>query len=83
LFVKEKGDYNLLLSDVVLPGESGFYLSNQLLARKPDLKVLLSSGYTMKREHQQMIKSKGFHFLQKPFTPEDLLREVGETLFRE
>ncbi|MEW6379207.1 MAG: hypothetical protein AB1611_06335 [bacterium] len=46
IFDREKEDFHLLFSDVALPDKNGLELVDQLLSRKPGLKVLLCSGYT-------------------------------------
>jgi len=49
LYVREKGMFTLLFSDVVLPNRSGVELAGDLLDRDLKLPVLLSSGYMDKK----------------------------------
>ena len=67
IFGKEKGDFHLVFSDVVLPVKSGLQLVEQLLCRKPELKVLLTSGYTDQKSQWPVICEKGYRFIQKPY----------------
>jgi len=76
IFAREKGEFDLVFSDVVLPDGSGLHLVDELLSRKPTLKVLLSSGYTDDKSRWAIIREKGFPFLQKPYSLIDLLRVV-------
>ena len=80
LFEREDGAFRLVFSDVVLPDGSGPELVEQLLSRKPELRVLLSSGYTDERSEWEEILEKGFRYLQKPYILPDLLRTIREVL---
>ena len=80
IFGKEKGDFHLVFSDVVLPEKSGLQLVDQLLFRKPELKVLLTSGYTDQKSQWPVIREKGYRFIQKPYGLTDLLRTVREVI---
>ncbi len=80
IFKKEKGDFQLVLSDVVLPGKSGVELVERLLVLKPGLKVVLSSGYADEKSRWSAISDRGYPFIQKPYTLEKLLSVVKETI---
>jgi PAS domain S-box-containing protein len=80
IFEKEKGEFHLIFSDVVLPDKTGLQLVDQLLAGKPNLTVMMSSGYTDEKSLWPAIEERGFRFLQKPYTLLDLLRAVKETI---
>ena len=80
IFEKEKGDLILVFSDVVFPDKSGLQLAEQLLCRKPELKVLLTSGYTDQKSQWPVICEKGYRFIQKPYGLTDLLRVVREVI---
>ncbi|MDZ7261538.1 MAG: PAS domain S-box protein [candidate division KSB1 bacterium] len=79
-FEQEKGKFHLVFSDVVLPDQNGLQLVEHLLTRKPELRVLLCSGYTDQKSQWPLIQEKGFRFLQKPYVLSDLLQAVRETL---
>jgi two-component system cell cycle sensor histidine kinase/response regulator CckA len=80
IFEWEKGEFHLVFSDVVLPQKDGLTLVDELRARKPDLSVVLSSGYTDQRSQWPVIRERGFHFLQKPYGVSELLPVVKEAL---
>jgi len=82
IFEKENGNFDLIFADVVLHGKSGLQLADQLLSVKPDLRVLLCSGYTDYKMHWQIVREREFQFLQKPYSLVDLLRSVRETIER-
>ena len=80
VFGKNKDKISVVLSDVVMPGMSGFQLAEKLIAQKPEIKFMLSSGYTGERAQPEKIRDKGFRFLQKPYTMIQLLSVVKEAL---
>ncbi|HDY71923.1 MAG TPA: response regulator, partial [Nitrospirae bacterium] len=80
IFEREKGDFHVVFSDVVLPDKNGLQLVNQLLSHKPGLRVLLSSGYADRKTQWPLIRKMGFRFLQKPYALSDLLLAVREVL---
>jgi len=75
-----RGDIDLLLSDVVMPGQSGPSLATQLKTERPEMRVLHMSGYTDDAVVRHGALSETAAFLQKPFTPEGLSRKVQEVL---
>lgn len=80
IFKKEDGQFDMVLSDVVLPDINGIALVNKLTEMKPDLRILLNSGYTGNKSGSSIIKEKGFRFLQKPYNINDLLKTINEVL---
>jgi two-component system, cell cycle sensor histidine kinase and response regulator CckA len=72
------GRLDLLVTDLVMPGGSGVELAHALLTERPDLRVILMTGYT---ESSLPDPSRlRYRFLQKPFAPTKLLRLVQEAL---
>jgi signal transduction histidine kinase len=70
--------FDLLISDVVVPGSSGLDLAEQVAGRWPGMKVILISGYL--NEYSLGDTDARFAFLAKPFTPKDLQEKVREVL---
>jgi PAS domain S-box-containing protein len=72
----------LLVTDVVMPGESGPELALQLLRLRPTLRVLYMSGYTEAAIIDKGIPRPGIAFLPKPFTGRTLRSKIREVLAR-
>jgi len=70
----------LLLTDVIMPGMNGPELSKRLKALNPEIRLLFMSGYIDDSVVRQEIREQGIAYLQKPFTPTDLVRKVREVL---
>ena len=71
---------DLLVTDVVMPGRNGIELADRLRSTRADMPVLYISGYTDMAIVRDGLLSQDVAFLQKPFTPDDLLRKVRQVL---
>lgn len=80
LFDRNNGNFDLVVSDLVLPDGKGFVLVRLLRERKPELKVLLVSGYFERLIGVSKILQQEYPFLPKPYTAVELLREVHRLL---
>jgi PAS domain S-box-containing protein len=75
-----QGRIDLLLTDVVMPGGTGRDLARDVVAKRPDTKVLYMSGYPDVGGSPQGVLEPGVPFLSKPFTRDVLLAKVHELL---
>lgn len=70
--------FDVLVTDVIMPGMNGRDLASSLHATRPTLPVLFMSGFTGDVEMASFSDSPKEAFLAKPFTPADLVRAVWE-----
>jgi CheY-like chemotaxis protein len=77
---REPGPVHLLVTDVVMPDLSGRQLSHALRRRRPDLRVLLVSGYAPDLITDRSALAPAMDFLQKPFTASSLALRVRGVL---
>lgn len=73
-FSRNQTHIDLLLTDVRMGDDmSGVALAEQIIEKKPGIKVLVMSGYP---DNELLASEKHFSFLAKPFTPTDLVERV-------
>ena len=74
------GNVDLVITDLVLPGMSGRELGELLTVVESRLRVLYMSGHTDDAVIRRGLLEPGMPFLSKPFTVQELVRKVRETL---
>jgi two-component system cell cycle sensor histidine kinase/response regulator CckA len=74
------GEIHLLMTDVVLPKMGGREIASRLVALRPGIEVLFTSGYTGYAMTQRGALEPGVNFLPKPFSPEGLRAKVRAVL---
>ena len=72
--------FDLLVTDLILPGIDGRTLANQLRGMQPRLRVLYCSGYMEDASAHRGVIDTGLAFLAKPFTVEELARKARDVL---
>jgi PAS domain S-box-containing protein len=77
---RHQGPIHLLLTDVIMPELGGRRLADQLIALRPEVKVLYTSGYTDDAVVRHGVLNSGIAYLQKPFTPDALARKLRDVL---
>jgi CheY-like chemotaxis protein len=75
-----EGAIDLLLTDAVMPQMSGWALAERAGRMRPNLRVLLMSGYAEGALEGRGLAGVGGPFLRKPFTPAVLTRKIREVL---
>ncbi len=79
-FHRQQGGVQLLLSDVVLPGQNGPALAKDLRLACPTLKAIFISGYPENTVTRYRLGDGQMSYLPKPFSAESLLDNVRQAL---
>lgn len=79
-FRQYKAIVKLLLTDVVLPGQNGRDLANDLRSVCPKLRIIFISGYPENVVTRQGIQEDGMFYLPKPFSLQSLTQKVWQVL---
>jgi two-component system cell cycle sensor histidine kinase/response regulator CckA len=80
VYLERRNELALVILDMIMPGISGGETFDRLREINPDIRVLLSSGYSINGEAQTIMDRGCSGFLQKPFQLEKLSRKVREVL---
>ncbi|MEX1256782.1 MAG: response regulator [Gemmatimonadota bacterium] len=76
------GKIDLLLTDVMMPGMNGVDVAARVSELSPGIRVFYMSGYADRELMGKGLLDADTHFLQKPFTPQELGGRVKEILAR-
>ena len=79
-FVRERGRFDMVFSDAILPDGNGVDLISRVLGHCPSMRTLLSSGYLDKDALLRLARERDISFLQKPYTLPDLLQTVDDVM---
>lgn len=77
---EQAGKIQLLMTDVIMPSMNGRELAQKILACNPGLACLFMSGYTADVIADHGVLNEGVHFIQKPFSMNDLAEKLRKTL---
>jgi two-component system, cell cycle sensor histidine kinase and response regulator CckA len=77
---REEHAFDLLLTDVIMPGQNGRELADELRRSHPDLRVLYMSGYSHDIISKAGVLDSGIEVLRKPFATSRLQERVREAL---
>jgi signal transduction histidine kinase len=78
LFEKHRTEIHLLVTDMVMPNMGGADLIKAVRAARPDLKIVLMSGYSTDWREGRVPAN--YSHIQKPFTARELERKLREVL---
>ena len=83
LYKENQVKINLVVLDMIMPGMSGGETYDRLKGINPNVKVLLSSGYSMDGQASEILKRGCSGFIQKPFRMKHLSQTIREILDKE
>jgi CheY-like chemotaxis protein len=74
------GQFDLLVTDIVMPRLDGIALALALAKSHPELPILMMTGYAMERQRAHDLEELVHRVLSKPFTVDQFLAALGESL---
>lgn len=80
VFKEERGKIDLIIMDMIMPGMGGGETFDRLKEIDPDIKVLLSSGYSINGQATKILRRGCDGFIQKPFNMNQLAEKVQRIL---
>jgi PAS domain S-box-containing protein len=80
VYEMQKDNIALVILDVIMPGMGGRETYDRLKKINPDVKVILSSGYSIDGQTRQILERGCNGFIQKPFTLNEISKKLREIL---
>lgn len=80
LAVLAGGEFDLLLTDIVMPGMDGIALALKVARDNPELPILLMSGYAMEQQRAHNLDTLIHEVVPKPFTLREITDAVAKVL---
>ncbi|RKY45297.1 MAG: hypothetical protein DRP88_07635, partial [Candidatus Neomarinimicrobiota bacterium] len=77
---KHRDEIQLLFSDTILTDGHGLELAKEASKQYPDLKVLLTSGYSDSTVRLNRIRASGYDYIPKPYSMAELLKKIKEKI---
>lgn len=76
----DRADYDLLITDIVMPGLDGIGLALKVARDQPALRILLMTGYAAEQHRAHNLDEIVFDVVSKPFTLEQICRQAAAAL---
>jgi CheY-like chemotaxis protein len=83
VYEEKKDDIDMVILDMVMPGQGGGEIYDKIKKMNPDIKVLLSTGYSIEGEAMQILERGCNGFIHKPFRMKLLSQKLREILDKE
>ena len=75
----EENNYDIVITDLKMPGMSGMEILEYVKDKYPDIQVIMITGYSTAANAEESVKKGAADYIQKPFAPSELLSVVIET----
>lgn len=80
VFAENRDRVDLLILDLIMPDMSGEAVYDRIKAMRPDIRVILSSGYSIEGQAESILRKGCDGFIQKPYNMTQLAMKIQETL---
>lgn len=75
----ERASFDLMITDIKMPGQDGFEMIRRSVRKRPDMTILVMTGYLVPEIINEVRRLGVTHYIPKPFTPDELLAAVKNT----
>ena len=82
LALLETGQFDVVLSDIRMPGLDGLSLLKEVKRRQPSVEVILVTAYGAVPKAVEAMKEGAYHYLTKPFEPDEVTALVEQAMQR-
>ncbi len=76
----EKKKYDIVVTDLMMPGMDGMQLLEEIKKRYPDVIVIIFTGFATVETARQALKAGAFDYIPKPFTPDELRTVISNAV---
>ena len=80
IYRKEKDRIDLIILDLGMPGMGGYKCFKELLLIDPQVKVIISSGYSVAEKVRETLESEAVEFIEKPYRLGEILKKLRYVL---
>lgn len=74
--------FDLMITDIVMPGLDGIELALKVAKERPDMAILLMSGYAMERQRAHNLEALVHRVIAKPFSLQQICEAADDALAR-
>lgn len=78
--LEKEQNFQLLVTDMVMPGMNGIELADKVKKIIPEIKIILASGYSEEIARNEISSDSNFEFMAKPFSLGDLTKKIFDVL---
>jgi len=76
----DEGKYDIVITDLMMPGIDGMEVLKRLIAERPEITVIMFTGFATVETTREALKLGAFDYIPKPFTPPELRDVVNNAI---
>jgi two-component system, cell cycle sensor histidine kinase and response regulator CckA len=80
LYEQDKDKINLVITDLIMPGMDGKALAEELMRRDPNVRILVSTGFSADSDISSLVEAGVKGVVMKPYQSEQLFEKIREAM---